>query len=103
MDLSPTWKPSDDKIFLPPFQPLQEIEDDGVVPDMKGHKLWAKRTLVPLLSSIPKGEGALWMSVLTLWRLKYLENELKGATEEFVTTWQLFASTWLVCSPLVRA
>ena len=100
MDLSTTWEPSNNGIPLLPFKLTKEIEDDCLVPNIKDHEHWVKRTLGPLLSSISQGQDEVWTSVLTLWRLKHLEGDLENTTEEFMTTWQLFTSVWLVRSPL---
>ena len=55
-----------------------------------------KKMVDEALGDIPEGRNAIWESILELWRLKYLEEQLEDASEGFEKSWQQYTSGWLV-------
>jgi hypothetical protein len=98
MDLSANWVPQLNGNNLAPFEALQEIEANDLVPDFEKEPSWAKGTVLKSLANVPKGRDAIWGSVLAVWRLRRLEGRLEDASEGFAMLWEEYLTAWVVSS-----
>jgi len=96
MASSTGWIPSKDGKELAPFPAYQELVEEDARPFSRKDPNWTAKTIQSQLETVPNAAPAIQESVLGLWRLKLLEGELEGATNEYTSIWQQYVTSLLV-------
>jgi hypothetical protein len=94
VDLSTPWVAALNGNNLAPFPALVQLAEDDERPSALRDPGWSKKSVTALTAKISDKKEALWDSILSLYRLKMLEESEAGKMwEDYVCAW--FVSRYL--------